>query len=142
MTPERIVLVQTSFDRLLPTAETVAQQFYQQLFALDPALRQLFPANMQMQEHMLIAMINTAVNGLWHPDALVPVLQQLGRRHASYYGVQPQHYATLGQALLMTLRQLLGQEWSADIAAAWQAAYSFIAQAMQSGVSISPVDAT
>lgn len=133
MNPEQIVLVQSSFDQILPASASIAQQFYQQLFILDPALRPLFPADMRQQEHMVMVMINTSVNGLWYPDTLVPVLQQLGQRHVSY-GVQAEHYATLGAALIATLRYYLGPAFTAEVEDAWQAAYRFMSRSMLSGV--------
>lgn len=133
MTPEQIVLVQSSFDQLLPASAAVAREFYVQLFTLDPTLRPHFPADMRKQEQMLMVMLNTSVNGLWYPDALLPVLHRLGQRHAGY-GVQPGHYTTVGVALIATLRQFLGHDFSAEVEVAWWAAYRFMAETMQAGV--------
>jgi hemoglobin-like flavoprotein len=130
MTPEQILLIQATFDTVLPTAHMVAEQFYQRLFDLDPTLRALFPADMRMQQDMLMAMITTVVHDLWYIESLVPVLQQLGRRHVGY-GVQPVHYDLVGAALLWTLQQCLDAQFTEEVAAAWSAAYTFIATTMQ-----------
>ena len=42
MTPEQITLVQQSFERIGPDLSVLSTQFYQELFARDPALRALF----------------------------------------------------------------------------------------------------
>src|SRR5213594_962059 len=125
MTPEHILLVQETFDILLPTSDAVAQQFYQRLFDLDPTVRAYFPTDMRMQQDMLMALINTVVHGLWHIDTLVPILLQLGQRHVGY-GTQTAHYDMVGAALLWTLRQRLGAQFTAEVEAAWATAYTFI----------------
>lgn len=63
------------------------------------------------------------VNGLTNLDAILPAASALARRHVSY-GVKPSHYTSVGEALLWTLEQGLGDAWNADTAAAWTAAYA------------------
>lgn len=98
MTPEEILLVQESFDVLLPISTAVAERFYQHLFDVAPTVRSRFPEDMRGQYDMLMAVINTAVHGLWQPDALVPILQQLGRRHVAY-GTYTTDYDLVGEVL-------------------------------------------
>ena len=54
----------------------------------------------------------------------------MARRHV-IYGVQPQHYDTVGAALLWTLEQGLGNGFTAEVRAAWTEAYGLLASAMQ-----------
>jgi hemoglobin-like flavoprotein len=56
-------------------------------------------------------MLAAAVKGLDRLDQLVPVVQALGRRHATY-GVVDAHYDTVGVALLSTLEQGLGDAFT------------------------------
>jgi hemoglobin-like flavoprotein len=132
MTPEEILLVQATFDTLLPISTAVAQQFYQHLFEVAPTVRSHFPDDMRGQYDMLMAMINTVVHSLWNPDALVPILQQLGRRHVGY-GTHTTDYDLVGEALLHTLRHYLGPQFTVEVEAAWTTAYTFIATTMQAG---------
>ena len=91
MTPEQITLVQTSFARVLPIADTAATLFYHRLFELAPDVRALFPEDMREQRRNLMQMLNVTVNGLSNLDRLVPMVEALGRRHVNY-GVQQPHY--------------------------------------------------
>jgi hemoglobin-like flavoprotein len=59
------------------------------------------------------------------------VLHGLGARHASY-GVQASHYDTVGSALLLTLRDGLGDAFTPAVAEAWTAMYALVAREMQS----------
>ncbi len=62
--------------------------------------------------------------------SLVPVLSELGRRHADY-GVEDRHYETVGDALIWTLRQGLGDGWSLAAENAWTAAYGLVSGVMR-----------
>lgn len=130
MTPEQIALVQESFTFVVPIADTAAALFYGRLFALDPTLRLMFPTDMTEQRSKLMMMLRVAVNGLGRLDTLVPAVQTLGRRHAGY-GVANGHYATVGAALLWTLGQGLGEQWTPSVETAWVAAYTLLAGTMQ-----------
>jgi hemoglobin-like flavoprotein len=133
MNSEQINLVQSSFKDVRPIAVVAAEIFYSRLFALDPSLRSMFKGDMAHQGRMLMAMLNTAVNGLTNLDATVPVVRQLGIRHARY-GVQDEHFATVGRALIWTLEQGLGEKFTADVREAWTAAYALLASVMQLGI--------
>jgi hemoglobin-like flavoprotein len=130
MTPEQKRLVQESFARVLPIKDQAATLFYDRLFVLDPSLRALFKGDIKRQGALLMAMINTAVNGLNRLDEIVPAVQQLGRRHADY-GVRREHYATVASALLWTLEQGLGEAWTPQLKEAWTACYGLLADVMQ-----------
>jgi hemoglobin-like flavoprotein len=74
--------------------------------------------------------ITAAVKGLDRLDQLVPVVEQLGRRHADY-GVIDAHYDTVGSALLWTLEMGLGHAFTADVKDAWATVYGLLATTMK-----------
>jgi hemoglobin-like flavoprotein len=130
MTPETQTLVRESFAKVVPIAPAAAAMFYDRLFALDPTLRPLFKGDMTEQGKKLMAMIGTAVANLHKLDTIVPAVQDLGRRHAGY-GVRPEHYATVAEALLWTLGQGLGDEFTPATKVAWVEAYTILSAVMQ-----------
>jgi methyl-accepting chemotaxis protein/hemoglobin-like flavoprotein len=129
-TPVQISLVQGSFAQVAPIAEAAAAMFYRRLFELDPSLTRLFKGDMTQQGHKLMQMIGAAVRGLDDLDRLLPVVQQLGLRHQGY-GVRPEHYDTVGAALLWTLQQGLGAAFTPEVRAAWTAVYGVLSSTMQ-----------
>lgn len=130
MTPEQTALVEDSFRLVVPIAEPAAGIFYARLFERDPALRPLFAqADMQAQGRKLMAALGHVVANLRRPEALLPAVADLGRRHAGY-GVQPPHYDTVGAALLDTLRAGLGEAATEEVIGAWAAAYGVLAATM------------
>jgi hemoglobin-like flavoprotein len=132
MTPDQITLVKASFDRLAPQADAVAAAFYARLFQIAPGLRAMFPADLGPQRAKLMQMLAAAVRGLDDVSALMPAVAALGQRHAGY-GVQPGHYATVGQALLDTLQSGLGADFTPALRQAWSAVYGALSDAMQAG---------
>ena len=124
------VLVQESFERIAPLAETAATLFYGRLFELEPSLRTLFRGDLQAQGRMLMQTIGLAVRSLDRLEDLLPAVQALGRRHVGY-GVQDAHYALVGTALLWTLDQALGTDFTPELRAAWTETYGLLASTMQ-----------
>jgi hemoglobin-like flavoprotein len=130
MTPEQVVLIKESWQKVVPIQSTAAELFYGKLFELDPSLKPLFKGNMTEQGAKLMKMINTAVNGLDKLETIVPAVQDLGKRHVDY-GVKDEHYDTVGAALLWTLEQGLGDDFTPDTKAAWAMVYGVLADTMK-----------
>ena len=130
MHPVQIQLVQSSFARVEPIADTAAALFYNRLFELDPSLRLMFRGNMAEQGQKLMTTLKFVVRGLPRLETLVPAVEALGRRHAGY-GVADEHYDTVADALLWTLHQGLGEDFTPDVAAAWATAYGILADVMK-----------
>ncbi len=84
ITQSDIRLVQESFAKVAPIAEAVAELFYTRLFELDSSVRGMFKGDMLEQVQRLMGMIQVAVEGLDELSVLVPVVQDLGRRHHGY----------------------------------------------------------
>jgi len=123
-------LVQDSFATIAPIADDAAVLFYQRLFELDPSLESMFRGNMAEQRKKLMQMLTAAVKGLDRLEQLVPVVENLGRRHAGY-GVSDAHYDTVGSALLWTLEMGLGRAFTAEVKDAWATVYGLLATTMK-----------
>ncbi len=130
MDSSSIQLVQNSWQKVEAIGPQAAALFYQNLFDADPALKPLFKGDLQAQGKKLIEMISIAINKLTELNVLIPVLQNLGKRHGGY-GVQDSHYDTVGSALLKTLGQGLGSDFTAEVKAAWANVYGVMADVMK-----------
>jgi hemoglobin-like flavoprotein len=130
MTPEQIILVKTSWNQVVPIKEKAAEMFYSKLFDLDPAVKPLFTSDIVEQGKKLMMAISTVVNSLDEIETIVPIIQDMGRRHAGY-GVKPQHYDTVGTALLWTLETGLGPAFTSEVKDSWIRAYFLIAIVMK-----------
>jgi nitric oxide dioxygenase len=129
MTPREIELVQTSFEKVVPIADAAAKLFYDRLFEIDPSSRPLFKSNLEQQGKMLMQALTMVVRSLHQPEKIVGAVQNLGRRHVGY-GVETRHYDSVGAALLWTLGQGLGADFTPEVHDAWATAYGVLAKLM------------
>jgi hemoglobin-like flavoprotein len=130
LSPRTVELVQRSWSQVLPISDAAASLFYDRLFEMDPAVRSLFKSDMGQQKKKLMQTLSIAVDGLTHPQRLVPVLEQLGVRHAGYM-VQDHHYGLVGEALLWTLREGLGDGFTQETESAWREVYGLVSSVMK-----------
>lgn len=132
MEAKTVTLVQESFEKVKPIAPQAAEIFYTKLFELDPKLKPLFPNSedaMKTQGNKLMSMLAAAVAGLNNLEALVPILQDLGKRHVDY-NVEASHYHTVGAALLGTLEVGLGDAFTPEVKTAWADVYGVMSNVM------------
>ena len=133
MTPQQVQLVKQSFAKVAPIADQAADLFYGRLFEIAPQVRPLFKGDIKAQGQKLMSTIAVAVASLDKLPELVPVVQDLGRRHVGY-GVKDEHYDLVGQALLWTLAKGLGPDFTPEVKEAWTIVYTILADTMKSAV--------
>ena len=155
LTTEQFRLIQQSWKRVKDgqfeafTAQTdIADplgfwglQFYDTLFALDPALKPLFTNTFQ-QSHMLTDMVAAALGllpGMLDQAVgqertaidpqLIPTLVDLAVRHVSYQ-VKAAHYGAVGLGIITTFERTLGSHFDAETKAAWVELWSLMCTVM------------
>ena len=129
MTFRQVALVQESFRLIQPILEDAVALFYDRTFELDPSMRQMFKSTREDQSRKVAQILSIVIHGLARPEELRGAVETLGRRHGSY-GARPEHYATMGEALLWTLEKGLGKAFTADVKEAWTSAYTWLASTM------------
>jgi len=131
MTPAQKNLVQSTWTLVVPIADTATAMFYDRLFAIDPGSKELFDTtDLAEQRLKLLQVLSVAIAGLDDLGRLIPIVEDLGRRHAGY-GVRDEHYDSVGAALLWTLQKGLGAAWTAETAAAWAEVYDLLSGVMR-----------
>ena len=130
LTTEQISMIRDSWAKVVPIADQAAELFYGKLFELDPSVRSLFKGDMKEQGQKLMKMITFAVDNLDKLDEIVPDIQAMGVRHMGY-GVKNSHYDTVGEALLWTLGQGLGDAFTPEVKLAWTDVYTLLANTMK-----------
>lgn len=113
MTPEQKSLVKNTWELVKPISEQAAEIFYGRLFFKYPEVKPNFKGDMKEQGKKLMSMINTAVNGIEDLENLIQPIAQMGARHVDY-GVKDEDYDKVGAALLWTLAQGLGPEFTQE----------------------------
>jgi hemoglobin-like flavoprotein len=129
VTPRQIDLVQSSFARVAPIAETAASLFYGRLFEIAPEVKPFFRGDMKEQGRKLMTTLGVVVNNLKNADVVVPAAKALAVNHVGY-GVTALHYAPVGAALVWTLEQGLGDDFTPETRDAWIAPYTLLSGIM------------
>lgn len=130
MTTQEIQLVKQSWKLLRDIDPALlGDVFYRRLFFQYPAFRSLFKGQMEAQYQKFVDTLTLIVARIDRPDTIMPDIGRLAERHEDY-GVKPEHYAPVGEALIWTLKIGLGTDWNAEVEAAWLAAYTMLTQAM------------
>jgi len=130
MTPDQKTLIEATWRRFEAVGDPAASLFYERLFEIDPSARVLFArTDMAVQRGKLMQALSLVVDSLDALPSLVPVLEELGRRHQAY-GVRKRHYSTVGSALLWTFERSLGDAWTRPAEEAWAQAYATLSGIM------------
>lgn len=129
MTPQQIDLVQASFAKVVPIADTAATLFYARLFETLPEVEGMFPKDMAEQRKKLVAALGVVVSSLKNLETILPTVQKLAARHVDY-GVAAAHYKPVGEALVWTLQQGLGDAFTDETQDAWVSAYGLLSGTM------------
>ena len=125
-------LLRSSFDLIAPNKDEFFGVFYQTLFEKYPEVRPLFAnTNLSRQALMLADVLDTVVEGVEIGEDLTPTLQALGERHKAY-GVSPEHYPMVGDALITTFQKKLGSSGIPAFQDAWTQALTLIVQGVLS----------
>lgn len=129
MTQHQKDLIRNSWVLVMPIAAEAGALFYSKLFAAAPGIRHLFKPDISPQANKLMQVLGYVVSKLNRMEELVPEVQKLGVRH-NEYGTQPQHYELVGQCLIATLKEGLGENWNPEVQDAWITAYNSIKNIM------------
>ncbi|HTQ04637.1 MAG TPA: globin domain-containing protein [Polyangiaceae bacterium] len=129
MNARTIELLAASFARVCANKSDAATIFYARLFMTAPELRPLFQTDIESQKRKLMSSLAQIVDFYRVGVDPTSYLAELGRSHQGY-GAQRSHFDSVGDALLFTLAQVLGQEFSPEIRAAWVSAYAEVSAAM------------
>jgi hemoglobin-like flavoprotein len=123
------LLLQSSIHQILKNEEAFASRFYDKVFSLSPEARSLFSDSLVAQGSMLTHMLRGIIYMLSRPEYLQMGLKALGAQHEEY-GVKPEHYPVVKQALLETIVEELGDEYTPATGAAWNDALNMITSTM------------
>jgi NAD(P)H-flavin reductase/hemoglobin-like flavoprotein len=123
-----IAAMRANFAKAAATGDEAPLYFYSHLFLSHPETRAMFPVSMAHQRDRLFAALGDVVARVDDLDALVPILQQLGRDHRKF-GTLAAHYPAVGASLLATLEHF-DDEWTPELAKSWAEAYDVVATVM------------
>lgn len=130
MLSEKTISIVKSTAPLLAQAGTVVtEHFYNRLFSHNPELQHIFNMANQRSGRQQFALFNALAAYAQHIDnldVLKEALARINHKHASMH-ILPEHYPIVGGHLIGTLKELLPEQFSAEVEYAWREAYALLA---------------
>ncbi|GMH99379.1 hypothetical protein TrST_g8947 [Triparma strigata] len=147
-------LVQSTWSHLTTsfTFEIIGTLLFKSLFKTTPSAVSIFPFSREYMEAgsdvnsrlytsprflehaaKVIGAVDLAVKSLDDLETLAPILEDLGKKHVRY-GVVTGHYDLVGNALIDTLKEALGEQWTEDVKGAWLVVWGLVRQTMDPDV--------
>ncbi|RMA42492.1 globin domain-containing protein [Rhodophyticola porphyridii] len=122
-------ILRESLLRFEEEREAMASLFYANMFKISPNLRPMFGSDIMGQTQKTMLELSAIVAILDDTDACARMIEELALRHIGY-GVLPEHYPSVGEALLLTIQQVFGPRFSQEHYATWRAAYAEMSRIM------------
>ena len=129
LSEDQLTLIRQSFDVVRQNLEPSSTFFYEDLFERAPELRSLFRDDLAGQGMKFMSTLEVIVDNLHKPEDLAERYRDLGRLHDTL-GVTATMFDPMGEALLATIKNVLGDRYTIEIEAAWRVAYRDMAQAL------------
>ncbi|MCU0443311.1 MAG: globin domain-containing protein [Microscillaceae bacterium] len=129
LTQEEQKMIRNSWGKIITHSQETGEAFYRHFFALRPDLEVLFPTDLKLQTHKLLAAVTILVTKMDKAEHIREEVQKLAHRHTKY-GVEPAYFAVFGEAFVLALAEILASIWNEPLKKAWQSAFQMIAEAM------------
>lgn len=129
LSEKTIAIVKSTAPVLDQHGETLTKHFYKRMFSHNPEVAPLFnPANQfaGSQQRALAAAICAYAANIDNLEVLGGAVELIAQKHASLR-IKPEHYPIVGENLLASIREVLGEAATDDIINAWGEAYGFLA---------------
>lgn len=129
LSQQTIDIVKSTAPILNEHGETLTKHFYKRLFSHNPEVAPFFnPANQAggTQQRALAAAICAYAANIDNLEVLGGAVELIAHKHASLM-IKPEHYPIVGENLLASIREVLGEGATDDVINAWGEAYGFLA---------------
>ncbi|WP_164101149.1 NO-inducible flavohemoprotein [Candidatus Laterigemmans baculatus] len=129
LTPETIATVKATAPVLAQRGEELTRHFYRRMFAGNPEVGEFFnPANQVKgtQQKALAGAICAFAANVDNLTVLGPAVELIAQKHVSL-GIKSEHYPIVGEHLLASIREVLGEAATDEVIDAWAEAYGFLA---------------
>jgi hemoglobin-like flavoprotein len=134
MTPDAVNALKTSYAGVAATPRQLASRFYEEMFAVAPNLRRLFPDDLFSLQGHFEAALALVIRNLDEMSALNESLRDLGAQHV-HWGARPEDYVTAREALIAAIRSL-SPAWTTTLEHEWRSAITAIVIPMIEGAAV------
>ncbi len=129
LSAQTISIVKSTAPALQEHGETLTRHFYKRMFSHNPEVAPFFnPANQAagLQQKALAGAICAYAANIDNLEVLGGAVELIAQKHASLQ-VKAEHYPIVGENLLASIREVLGEGATDEVINAWAEAYGFLA---------------
>ena len=127
--PKQLDLIRESFAALKDNPKRHSHDFYEAFFERAPEVKPMFRSDLEGQGMRFLSTLSMIVGHLGEPEKMAARLEELGQGHRAM-GVTRAQFAPMGAALIATLENALGDEFSPETRAAWEAGFAEITKSV------------
>ncbi|MHC0447814.1 NO-inducible flavohemoprotein [Flavobacterium sp. 3-218] len=132
MTANQKELIAATVPILRESGEVLTNYFYERMFRHHPELKNMFNMGNQANGKQKSALANAVLayaENIENPSVLIGVLKGIGSKHVSL-NIQPEHYKIVGNHLIASIKEVIGEPATDEILEAWTVAYYQLADIM------------
>lgn len=129
LTDNQKAIIKQTVPILEADGEALTRYFYERMFRVNPEVRDYFnPAHQRSgtQQRALAGAILAYAQNIDNLGALGDAVELIAQKHASL-SIQAEHYPIVGDNLLASIREVLGEVATDEVIDAWAAAYAALA---------------
>lgn len=129
LSQQSIDIVKSTVPILQEHGETLTTHFYKRMFTHNPEVAPYFNAANQaagLQQKALAGAICAYAANIDNLGALGGAVELIAQKHVSLM-IKPEHYPIVGENLLASIREVLGEGATDDVINAWAEAYGALA---------------
>ncbi len=126
LTEQVKIIVKSTAPLLREQGSAIAERTYHILFEKYPQTQLLFSKAPKNQAQKLATIIIDYCENIDDPLKLSQQLDIVAQRHVKM-DVHPGHYAMMGHALMQAINEVLQEQATDEILAAWKTAYFYLA---------------
>jgi nitric oxide dioxygenase len=129
LSEKTISIVKATVPALQENGETLTRHFYKKMFERNPEVRSFFnPANQASggQQQALAGAICAYAANIDNLGVLTSAVELIAQKHASLR-IKPEHYPIVGENLLLSIKEVLGEAATDEVITAWGEAYQLLA---------------
>ena len=130
LSEQTIAIVKSTAPILDQHAETLTRHFYKRMFEKNPEVAPFFNRTNQAkgtQQKALAAAICAYAANIDNLEVLGGAVELIAQKHASLQ-IKAEHYPIVGENLLASIREVLGEGATDAVIGAWAEAYGFLAK--------------
>ncbi|MFV8344203.1 NO-inducible flavohemoprotein [Flavobacterium sp. XS2P39] len=125
-------LIKATVPILRTNGNDLITYFYQRMLSNNPELKNIFNMANQAsgkQQNALSGAVLAYAENIENPAVLINTLKSIGNKHVSL-NIQPEQYDIVGNHLIGSIKEVLGDLATTELIDAWTCAYTELAQIM------------